>query len=198
MNDAIQETKARYSNHPRLVVLCGGVGGARAARALAAVVRPEHLTVIGNVGDDEVRYGVYVSADLDTITYTLAGIEGSQGWGVAGDTFAVMEQLSALGEDTTFRLGDRDLANCLLRTVRLADGEALSTAVAHGAAALGVTVRILPATDDPLRTEVLTSGGERLAFQEYFVVRGHRDEVSNLAFVGAADAKPAPGVTEAI
>jgi len=198
MNDAIQETKSRYSNHPRLAVLAGGVGGARSARALAAVVPPAHLTVIGNVGDDEERYGVHISADLDTITYTLAGIEGPQGWGVAGDTFAAMDQMAALGEDTAFRLGDRDLANCLLRTVRLDSGEPLSATIARAAAALGVALRLLPATDDTLRTEIITAGGERVAFQEYFVVRAQRDEVAELSFVGARTAKPAPEVVQAI
>ncbi|MCH8899762.1 MAG: YvcK family protein [Acidobacteria bacterium] len=198
MNDAIQETKSRYSNHPRVVVLGGGVGGARAARALASVLPATDLTIVGNVGDDEVRYGVYVSADLDTITYTLAGIEGPQGWGIAGDTFAAMDQMAALGEDTTFRLGDRDLANCLVRTARLADGQPLSAAIEETAKALGVDLGILPATDDPLRTEILTTSGERLAFQEYFVIRAQRDEVAELAFAGAAEARPAPGVIEAI
>ena len=198
MNDAIQETKSRYSNHPRLAVLSGGVGGARAARALAGILPPTHLTVIGNVGDDEERYGVHISADLDTITYTLAGIQGPQGWGIAGDTFAAMDQLAALGEDATFRLGDRDLANCLLRTVRLDAGEPLSATIAAAATALGVTVPLLPATDDPLRTQIITTNGERLAFQEYFVIRGNRDEVAELSFVGAKSARPAPGVIAAI
>jgi len=198
MNDAIQETKPRYSNHPRIAVLCGGVGGARAARALASVVPDTHLTVIGNVGDDEVLYGVHVSADIDTIVYTLAGIQGPHGWGIAGDTFAVMDQLSMLGEDTTFRLGDRDLANCLRRTVRLAAGDPLSRTIAEGAAALGVMMSVLPASDDRLRTEIITTDKERLAFQDYFVIRGHRDEVAGLDFLGSEDATPAPGVVEAI
>jgi len=198
MNEAIQEMKSRYSNHPRLAVLSGGVGGARAARALAAVLPATHLTVIGNVGDDEERYGVHISADLDTITYTLAGIQGPHGWGIAGDTFAAMDQMAALGEDTTFRLGDRDLANCLLRTTRLDADQPLSATISRAATALGVTVPLLPATDDPLRTEIVTTSGERLAFQEYFVIRGTRDEVADLSFVGAKSARPAPGVIEAI
>ena len=198
MNVAIQETKPRYSNHPRLALLSGGVGGARAARALAAVLPPTHLTVIGNVGDDEERYGVYIAADLDTITYTLAGIQGPHGWGIAGDTFAAMDQLATMGEDTTFRLGDRDLANCLLRTSRLDTGEPLSATIASAAASLGVTVRLLPASDDPVRTQIVTTEGQRLDFQEYFVIRGARDEVAELSFVGAKTAKPAPGVLTAI
>ena len=198
MNDAIQERKSHYSNHPRVAVLGGGVGGARAARALASVLPATDLTIVGNVGDDEVRYGVYISADLDTITYTLAGIEGPQGWGIAGDTFAAMDQMAALGEDTAFRLGDRDLANCLMRTARLADGQPLSAAIAQTATALGVDVGVLPATDDALRTEILTTNGERLAFQEYFVIRAQHDEVAGLAFAGATEARPAPGVIRAI
>ena len=143
-------------------------------------------------------YGVHVSADLDTLTYTLAGIEGPHGWGINGDTFAAMDQLAALGEDTTFRLGDRDLANCLHRTVRLANGEPLSAVIAEAARALGAMVPILPASDDRLRTEVITADGERLDFQEYFVIRGHRDEVVLLEFAGADEASPAPGVIDAI
>jgi LPPG:FO 2-phospho-L-lactate transferase len=196
MSDAIQEKNRRYSND--VTLLAGGVGGSRAARALVSALPPGGLTVIGNVGDDEVRYGVYVAADLDTITYTLAGIEGPQGWGIAGDTFAAMDQLATLGQDVTFRLGDRDLANCLLRTTRLDGGEPLSATIQRAAASLGVEVSILPATDEPLRTEVHTTGGERLAFQEYFVIRGHRDEVAGLTFAGADEAGPAPGVVDAI
>lgn len=198
MNDAIQETKSRYSNHPRLTVLSGGVGGARAARALATAVPGTHLTVIGNVGDDDVRYGVYVAADLDTILYTLAGIEGPHGWGIAEDTFTVMDRMAALGEDTTFRLGDRDLANCLWRSLRLAGGAALSETIAGLAEALGIAVRVLPATNDPLRTMVTVPGGERIAFQEYFVIRRHRDEVVALDFAGADGARPTPGLIDAV
>jgi LPPG:FO 2-phospho-L-lactate transferase len=198
MNDAIQETKSRYSNHPRLALLSGGVGGARAARALAAAVPDTHLTVIGNVGDDDVRYGVHVSADLDTIVYTLAGMEGPHGWGLADDTFSVMDRLAALGENTTFRLGDRDFANCLWRTIRLAEGAPLSATVTRLAETLGLSVRVAPATDDQLRTMVTVAGGLRLAFQEYFVIRQHRDEVVGLDFVGASEARPAPGVIDAI
>ncbi len=206
MSDAIQETKSLYSNHvaPReassrgIALLAGGVGGARAARALASVLAPGDLTVVGNVGDDEVRYGVHVSADLDTIVYTLAGIEGPHGWGIAGDTFAVMDRLADLGEDVTFRLGDRDLAHCLLRTIRLAGGDPLSTTIAAGASALGVEVPVLPATDQPVPTLITTAAGEELSFQDYFVIRGHRDEIAELTYAGADEAEPAPGVLEAI
>jgi LPPG:FO 2-phospho-L-lactate transferase len=100
-------------------LLAGGVGGARMARGFAAVLSPADLTVIVNVGDDDTIYGVHVSADVDTMVYTLAGIESEHGWGIRGDTFALMEHLGALGVDATFRLGDRDFAHCLFRTLHL-------------------------------------------------------------------------------
>jgi LPPG:FO 2-phospho-L-lactate transferase len=172
------------------------VGGARLARGLAPLLGDD-LTVIINVGDDDEVYGVHVSADLDTVVYTLAGREGPHGWGVAGDTFTVVDTLGSFGLDTSFRLGDRDLALCLHRTARMRRGDPLSSITADLAAAMGVAARVLPATDDRLRT-VIETGGERLAFQEYFVTRRHRDRVDGLDFDGAADAKPAPGVVESI
>ena len=141
------------------------------ARALQQVLDPSNLTVIVNVGDDEEVYGVRVSADLDTVSYTLAGIEGPQGWGVADDTFTVMENLSRLGVDTAFRLGDRDLAVCLRRTGDLDAGTSLSESTAGLTTALGVACRVLPATNDRLRTRVKVSGGGWLDFQDYFVLR---------------------------
>ena len=143
----------RQSSRP-LTLLSGGVGGARLARGLAAVLPSADLTVVVNVGDDEEIYGLHVSPDLDTVAYTLAGREGPQGWGVAGDTFTVMDRLGALGADTRFRVGDVDLATNLLRTAALRSGEALSAVTARLGAALGVGCRLLPATDDRLRTEV--------------------------------------------
>jgi LPPG:FO 2-phospho-L-lactate transferase len=177
-------------------MLSGGVGGARLARGLAAVT--DGLTVIVNVGDDEVVYGLAVSPDVDTVTYTLAGIEGAAGWGLRDDTFEVMDALAATGTDTTFRLGDRDLAHCLARTMALDGGAALSEVTGESAKRLGITAKILPVTDDPLRTMVGTAEGEWLRFQDYFVARRHRDVVTELRFDGAAAAKPAPGVLEAI
>jgi len=154
--------------------------------------------VIGNVGDDDRLYGVHVSADLDTIVYTLAGIEGPHGWGIEGDSFIVMDRLADLGVTTTFRLGDRDLATCLNRTQMLDAGRTLSAATEAIRSALGVMIRIIPASDDTLRTRIRTSEGAWLAFQEYFVMRGHADEVSDIAYEGADRATPAPGVVEAI
>ncbi len=179
-------------------MLSGGVGGARLARGLAAVLPAGRLTLVVNVGDDDEVYGVHVSPDLDTVMYTLAGIEGPHGWGIAGDTFTVMERLTSLGVDTSFRLGDRDLATCLHRTAGLAAGRPLSAITGELAAAYGIGATILPATDEPVRTRVQVEGGEVLPFQEYFVARGHRDDVEALEFAGSDAAKPAPGVVAAI
>jgi LPPG:FO 2-phospho-L-lactate transferase len=182
----------------RVTLLAGGVGGARLARGLAAVLGPDELTTVVNVGDDDRMHGVHVSADLDTVTYTLAGREGPQGWGLAGDTHTTMEALEDLGVDTSFRIGDRDLATCMMRTAALDRGEPLSNITARLCAALGVRHPVLPATDDRLRTRLRTSTGEWLAFQDYFVIRRHEDEIVELEFAGATDAVPAPGVLDAI
>lgn len=197
MNEAIQGPNSTYSN-PFAVLLAGGVGGARGARSLRRVFTNERLTVIGNVGDDELVHGVHVSADLDTVLYTLAGIEGPHGWGIDGDSFVTMDQLEELGADATFRLGDRDLATCLFRTEMLASGHTLSEVTDRIRLALGVDTRILPATDDPLRTKIRIADGTWLPFQEYFVERGHRDRVVELEYAGADGAVPAPGVVEAV
>ena len=179
-------------------MLCGGVGGARMARALLSAVAPDRLTVVVNVGDDDYMYGAHVAADLDTVTYTLAGIEGPHGWGLASDTFGVMDELSVRGIDASFRLGDRDLATCLHRTEALREGVPLSVVTAEIGAALGVETTIVPASDDPIRTRVQIGDGRWLAFQEYFVKRRHKDRVTALAYEGIDDASPAPGVLEAI
>ncbi|MEE9298077.1 MAG: 2-phospho-L-lactate transferase [Acidimicrobiia bacterium] len=181
----------------RTTLLAGGVGGARLARGLAAVLEPAELTVIVNVGDDDMIYGTYVATDLDTVTYTLAGRQGPHGWGLTDDTFTVMAALEALGLDTRFRLGDNDLATCLLRTAALDGGEPLSRVTATICDALGVRSQVLPASDDPIRTKLLSASGEWLDFQEYFVRRGHQDEITSIRYEGAATATPAPGVLEA-
>ena len=186
-----------YSN-PFATLLSGGVGGARLARGLAAVLHGPELAVVVNVGDDDRMHGVHVAADLDTVVYTLAGIEGSQGWGIEGDTYEVMAALDAMGVDTTFRLGDRDLGHCLWRTERLDAGTPLSGCTTALAAALGVAASILPVTDDPIRTRVRTAEGDWLAFQDYFVARGHRDDVVAIEYSNADRAAPAPGVLESI
>lgn len=197
MNDAIQGLNAEYSN-PFAVLLAGGVGGGRAARSLLTRLSADQLMVVCNVGDDDRRYGVPVSADLDTLIYTLAGIEGPEGWGIRGDTFSVLDRAASLGIDTTFRLGDRDLATCLVRATMLDSGNSLSDATTAIRASLGIDTPVLPASNDPVRTKIRTIEGRWLAFQEYFVERGHRDEVAAVEYAGAADAAPAPGVLEAI
>ncbi len=187
-----------YGNH-RVTLLAGGVGGARMARALRAALDPGRLTVIVNVGDDAQRYGVHVSADPDTMLYTLAGVEGPQGWGRAGDTTILMDQLTRLGIDASFTLGDLDFAACLARTLLLEAGVPLSSVIAALAEDLGIDdVRVLPATDDPLATWVRIADGTWLAFQEYFVDRGHTDAVTGIAYHGSTEADPAPGVLDAI
>jgi len=179
-------------------LLSGGVGGARLARGLAAVVPDEDLTIVVNVGDDDRIYGAHVSADLDTVVYTLAGLAGPQGWGVTGDTYEVMEALETFGVDTSFRLGDRDLALCLYRTEMLEKGVPLSVVTRDICTGLGVRTTVLPVTDAPLRTRLHTAEAGWLAFQDYFVRRQHRDEVIELEYRGSSEAEPAPGVIEAI
>jgi len=166
------------------------------ARALSSAV--DGLTVVVNVGDDDYMYGAYVAADLDTVTYTLAGMEGPRGWGLDGDTFNVMEALSARGVDTAFQLGDRDLATCLIRTEAIRRGHSLSEVTARIALSLGVEPQVVPATDDEVRTMVQCGDGSWLSFQEYFVHRHHQDEVTALRYDGIGAAHPAPGVVESI
>jgi len=182
----------------QVVLLSGGVGGARLARGLAAALDPADLTVVVNVGDDEEVYGLSVSPDLDTVAYTLVGVEGPEGWGRAADTFTTLGHLAALGVDTRFRLGDADLALNLARTAAVRAGDPLSRVTARLAASLGTRCRLLPATDDRLNTLVRTAAGEWLSFQDYFVLRGHRDDVTAIRFDGARRARPAPGVLEAL
>lgn len=181
-----------------VTVLSGGVGGARFVRGLVDVVGPSAVTVIGNVGDDVEVLGLHVSPDLDSILYALAGVNDEErGWGRADETWNALESVAELGGDAWFRLGDRDLGLHLVRTEALRRGEALSTVTARLAEALGIETRILPATDDRLRSWIGTEAGE-FPFQEWFVRRGHRDEVDGVRFEGAETAGPADGVLEAL
>jgi LPPG:FO 2-phospho-L-lactate transferase len=174
----------------RTVLLAGGTGGAKLAHGLQQVLSPGELTVIVNVGDDTEQHGLLVCPDLDTILYTLAGVaDPAQGWGVAGDTHTAMAMLERYGEETWFRLGDADLATHLRRAELMRAGANLTDATAAMASALGVPSRLLPATNDRLRTIVLIDAGE-LDFQTYFVRRRQADEVRALRFDGAADARP--------
>ncbi|MEE9216139.1 MAG: 2-phospho-L-lactate transferase [Anaerolineales bacterium] len=182
----------------KVVALAGGVGGAKLVDGLASVLPAEDLTAVVNTGDDFEHLGLSISPDLDTVMYTLAGLANPEtGWGRADETWSFLETLETLGGPTWFRLGDRDLALHLERARRLRDGETLSEVTTEFCEALDIQVRLLPMSDDPIRTIVHTDEGD-LAFQEYFVARACEPMVRSFEFVGADLAKPAPGVIEAI
>ncbi|MGH9062843.1 MAG: 2-phospho-L-lactate transferase [Acidimicrobiales bacterium] len=182
-----------------ITALAGGVGAARFLRGLAAVVDPAGVCAVVNTGDDEVFHGLHVSPDLDTVTYTLAGaVNPDTGWGLAGETWAAMEALGRYGGQTWFRLGDRDLATHLYRTQRMAEGGLLSAVAAEVGMAWKVPTRLLPMSDDPVRTRLTLPGGEEVSFQDYFVRQRHAVAVAGVRFAGAESAAPGPGVLEAI
>jgi LPPG:FO 2-phospho-L-lactate transferase len=182
-----------------IVVLSGGVGGARFVRGLIDAVPPADVTVIGNVGDDTEVLGLHVSPDLDSLVYTLAGIHDEErGWGRGDETWNALSSAKELGDDETwFQLGDRDIGLHLVRAKALRAGEPLSGVTRRFAAVLGLELTLIPATDDRLRTIVETPAGS-LSLQEWFVRRRHRDAVDGLRFEGAESARPAPGVVDAI
>jgi LPPG:FO 2-phospho-L-lactate transferase len=190
-----------------VAVIAGGVGAARFLRGLLQVVNPANVTAIVNTGDDIELHGLWVSPDLDTVTYTLAGaINAETGWGLTGETWNAMDALGRYGAvrppasgaaATWFNLGDRDLATHLYRTHRRREGASLSTVTAEITAAWGLGLRILPMSDDRVETRIHTELGE-LGFQEYFVGHHHAIAVRGVHFAGIDDARPAPGVLEAI
>ncbi len=181
-----------------VAVLTGGVGGARFVRGLVDATDPAGITAIGNVGDDLEVLGLYVSPDLDSVLYALADLNDEErGWGRAGETWNALETVDDLDGEAWFRLGDRDLGLHLVRTQALQAGTSLSDVTARLARSLGVEASILPATDDRLRTWIRTEDGE-LTFQDWFVRRGHREEVAGVRFEGAEAARPAPGVLQAL
>jgi len=186
-----------------ITVIAGGVGAARFLTGLVQVRPPDEITAVVNVGDDTELHGLSISPDLDTITYTLAGeIDPERGWGLAGETWQAMETLRRLGGTTWFNLGDRDLGTHLYRSARRREGAPLSQVTAEVTAGWGLELVLLPATDDRLRT-MLTIDGEdgrptEIGFQEYFVQRQHSVPVRAIRFDGADEARPAPGVLEAI
>ncbi|NPA27344.1 MAG: 2-phospho-L-lactate transferase [Chloroflexi bacterium] len=187
------------SSAGRVVILSGGVGGARFAAGMADWVPPEALTVVVNVGDDFEPFNLRVSPDIDTVCYTLAGLENPEtGWGRRDETWHAMETIETLGGPTWFRLGDRDLGLHLERTRRLAQGMPLSQVTRAICQALGVRAQVLPATDDSLRTWVKVAEHGWLPFQEYFVRHQWRPRLMALAYRGATRARPAPGVMEAL
>jgi LPPG:FO 2-phospho-L-lactate transferase len=182
-----------------ITALAGGVGAARLLRGLVRVVDPGEVTAVVNTGDDTVLHGLVICPDLDTVTYTLAGMnDDERGWGLAGETWTVMEALERLGGEAWFRLGDQDLATHLYRTQRLSEGAPLSVVTGEITAALGIGARLLPMSDDPVRTRVTLVDGPEIAFQEYFVRRQHAVAVQSVRFEGAAQSSPGPGVIDAL
>jgi LPPG:FO 2-phospho-L-lactate transferase len=181
----------------KVVVLTGGVGGARFLRGVVDVVPPAEVTAIVNVGDDLEVLGVHVSPDVDSVVYALAGVaDDDRGWGRAGETWNALETVRSLGGPAWFRLGDRDLGLHLVRTEAMRAGQPLSAITRRVAQAFGIETTVLPATDARLRTWLDTPAGA-FEFQEWFVARGHRDEVDSVRFEGAAQAAAAPGVLDA-
>ncbi len=188
----------------RVTALAGGTGAAKLIRGLAAILPPSHLTVVVNTGDDARIWGLHVSPDLDSVTYALAGrLDIARGWGLHDETFNCLDAMAHLGAETWFNLGDRDLATHLFRTERLTAGEPLSAVTAELARRQGVAALILPMSDDPVRTRILTSdlpgaSDGWLDFQEYFVREKANVAVIDIAYAGAGNARPAPGVVDAI
>ena len=182
----------------KIVALAGGVGGAKLVEGLAGCLPPEALTVVVNSGDDFEHLGLTICPNLDTVCYTLAGIANPEtGWGRAGETFHALQSLAALGGPDWFRLGDRDLGTHLERTRRLRAGEALSQVTRDLCRSWNISCAVLPASDDPVPTQVITQEGE-MPFQEYFVHRRCQPQVTGFRFAGVDQARPAPGVLEAL
>ena len=181
-----------------IVALAGGVGGAKLAHGLYQVLPPDTLTIIGNTGDDFEMWGLHISPDLDTVMYTLAGrANPATGWGVAGETWSALDMMGAYGEESWFRIGDRDLATHVRRTTLLARGQTLTGATADLMTGLDVRARLLPMTNNQVRTLVDTDVG-RLPFQIYFVQRHQQDTVLGGIFEGADQADVTPEITQAI
>ena len=183
----------------KIVTLSGGVGGAKLVDGLSQLLLPENLTIIVNTGDDFEHFGLYISPDLDTVCYTLAGLANPEtGWGRHEESFHVLENLQKLGGPGWFHLGDRDLATHIERTRRLREGQSLSRITHDFCHAWGVRQPILPMSDEPVRTIVHTMEGDELTFQEYFVHRKCEPKVRRFRLSGIEIARPAPGVLEAI
>ena len=179
-----------------ILALSGGVGGAKLALGLAKVLPPEQLTIVANTADDFEHLGLSISPDLDTVMYTLAGINNQQqGWGLANESWNAMDALATLGGDSWFRLGDRDLATHLERSQRLAAGQSLSAVTAYLCQRLGVAQEVIPMTDSAVRTR-LTTATDELAFQEYFVREQCQPEINGYYFKGVEQAVPQPRLME--
>lgn len=182
----------------RVTTLAGGVGAAKFLRGLIRAMDPTDITVIGNTGDDAIIYGLHVSPDLDIVTYTLAGIVDDVGWGIRGDTTHALDQMASYGMDPWFTLKDRDIGTHLSRTTWLAEGISLTEITDRIRRALGVESRILPMSDHPVRTRLITTSGVERNFQDYFVRFHHREVVREIRFEGAAAAFPGNEVLESI
>ena len=182
----------------RVALLSGGTGGARLATGLAAVLSPDDLSIVANTADDDEFWGLLVSPDVDAILYRLAGIfNDATGFGVRDDTFHAQAMLGNLGEQTWFQLGDRDIGVHLLRASLLRGGHASGEAVAHLARSFGIRVRVIPMSDDPVRTRILTDSGE-LSMQEWFVGQRCRPAVRGMRLAGIESARPAPEAVDAV
>jgi len=181
-----------------ILCLTGGTGGAKLIEGVAAETDPAELTIICNTADDCIVHGLYVSPDIDTILYTLAGIiDPVKGWGIENETFTALEQLERLGAETWFRLGDKDLATHILRTRLLKEGLTLSAVTDLLRKKLGIAAAILPMSDDRVESRIATPEGE-ISFQEYFVKQRWQKEVTSVRFAGATQSRPAPGVLDAL
>jgi len=182
----------------KLTALAGGTGAAKLLRGLCGVIDPRDLTVIVNTGDDAEIWGLHISPDLDTVSYTLGGvIDERKGWGLSGETFHALDQIARFGEPVWFNVGDRDLATHLYRTRLLREGRTLTEVTRAIASALGVSATVLPMSDQPVRTRILGPEGW-LSFQEYFVREKAQVEARAVDYTGAATSAPAPGVLAAI
>lgn len=183
----------------RYIAISGGVGGAKLALGLSRALSPEQLVVVANTGDDFRHLGLTICPDLDTVMYTLADLSNrEQGWGLAGETWNFLDALEALGGETWFRLGDRDLATHITRTRAIAEGKTLSQATSELCTRLGVEHSLVPMSDDPVSTVVHTKAGETLAFQHYFVRDRCEPEVTGFDFNGIQSARPAPAFSKAL
>lgn len=182
----------------KITALAGGVGAAKLISGLVKLISPKDLTVIVNTGDDVILHGLYISPDVDIITYTLAGlVDERRGWGIKEDTYNCLEMLGKYGGETWFNLGDKDLATHIFRTKMLKEGFTLTQIAKKVTSLLDVQACILPMSDERVETMIHIEGG-MINFQRYLVERGARDEVLGVEFIGARSARPAPGVIESL
>jgi LPPG:FO 2-phospho-L-lactate transferase len=195
-----EETQSENFGRLKVAALAGGVGGAKMIQGIVNVIEPSRVTAIVNTGDDTVLHGLRISPDLDTVTYTLAGmIDREKGWGLADESWTVMETLAEFNGETWFRLGDRDIALHMLRTDMLGQGATLSEVTSALCAHFGIATHVLPMSDDPVETVLtLMNSGEEISFQEYFVKLSHAVPVSKIHYSGVRTSVAAPGVIEAL